>query len=1039
MRPEEVVKPNDGTGVLEGEFFYNMLILGSTEGLLNLYGYASTVNEFEQWQESIGILDPKLHQRKADHLRAGEQVRLIAINRVTGYIGTLRTELKSASDGSSHEISFAIDAIEMRPPNLKIWAKRFSGVDSGLTSGEIREHQIGNEGAGLDNDIQIEIYTEWFDHDGSPLPETLTEQYAYTGRFAQVVEGFKLDTVSYGVEEPANSLSHFAIRPGRHIQVVRLPDPVAGKQHLYIQVSAEPATENPDFGSSGIHQGILQHRPDKYVPFMVPLFDEDETNLSVKAWRVAKQTNTNLDKPDPVYQWVYRPEFQFSVYSLMMNEVRRETFDEETTDILDFNQPSIHSLDNLVELYYNLTTTEYAPLQAWSYQDSKELVFALGEEEIIATLGDNQTLEFKNLDHLGMLQPDDYLTVRLYANNDTSNVLWEWAFESGLIVTSYLPEEYKLAPVLEPNIQNDLYRLLGGVRLEYKYELPQDAIPTNYVWTFNTLGRFCAEKWTTSNNCNTTTTRQGQNLNKVYWEPNEWLSNLNVAASVHITYLQDGEQKQLTKNFNIKTRELSANANDPMEGTDVAMLEDLLWHIGISPQYGWSGIGAYRIGYGTVPDPTGNTGTPRHKYISGYDFQCVIGTVTYQRRIASIEKMVRRFKGLHEYNGTSYDVACAQFLKGVNGVPGSQDHIAAGDNTDGTVDDTMLQLLKRHHDQYVFVATSPQYSSRDVLPVRNNAAEVNQWATAAIAQGWDNNLGNGALYTNAVHTTAFSGDIATRQDLLREWIEHEAGNAFWGTSRYNFRMTMGGADEWGSLGFNQILFQAIYGSRRNDCPQLTNRSQYDPVKNAENMTLFMSIPTSNPNCPSPLFRALRGIPGNLNRYRVPYVNNDQAALNRPRVRGYCREISPTGGCAANDFTAVAEQGQTIPDDYEQIVKAIMAYNGGNSTMDTHPAIDTDSWIGRLIRQNPTSVGSAFREHYSISIRQAANLRRRSYVLQWTYTQQDFQANQSFNVGDQVCFIYGEDNWHNGQSWQNILRALNGVNDLRYVNCNTGQH
>ncbi len=52
-------------------------------------------------------------------------MRLIAINRASGYQGSLTTEPKAVgSSGDVREISFPIDELLMGPPNLRLWAER---------------------------------------------------------------------------------------------------------------------------------------------------------------------------------------------------------------------------------------------------------------------------------------------------------------------------------------------------------------------------------------------------------------------------------------------------------------------------------------------------------------------------------------------------------------------------------------------------------------------------------------------------------------------------------------------------------------------------------------------------------------------------------------------------------------------------------------------------------------------------------------------------------------------------------------------------
>ena len=65
-------------------------------------------------------------------------------------------------------------SIRMGPPNLKISATRAYDVEYGLTKDEDDpEYRIAFEGAGLTSDTWVRITSEWFDADGSPLPEGL--------------------------------------------------------------------------------------------------------------------------------------------------------------------------------------------------------------------------------------------------------------------------------------------------------------------------------------------------------------------------------------------------------------------------------------------------------------------------------------------------------------------------------------------------------------------------------------------------------------------------------------------------------------------------------------------------------------------------------------------------------------------------------------------------------------------------------------------------------------------------------------------------
>src|SRR5690554_1661947 len=261
--------------------------------------------------------------------------------------------------------------------------------------------------------------------------------YGYTGRIAYLsADKTVAGDGSYGI-------AHFAIKPGKHMQVLTLPDGVDANKHLYIQVSGEPESGRPvftnisqaktaNFQSTGVHDGKLQPRPDRFVPFLVPVFDEENTETQRQIYRQLKRDNPEVSyqKPKPVYRWQYRPEFQYSIYGLNIQELTLHTEDKsEGTDLLNSQTPVISSSDDLIALVYNLDIINYLPLDYFNSGEEKELIFAFGEHEVKAKINERDRVEFTNLDHLASLDPEDFLTIQLYTNNDTGNVLWEYAFE----------------------------------------------------------------------------------------------------------------------------------------------------------------------------------------------------------------------------------------------------------------------------------------------------------------------------------------------------------------------------------------------------------------------------------------------------------------------------------------------------------------------------------------------------------------------------------------------------------------------------------
>jgi len=427
LHESELYENFSGVDAEEGSFRYTIHLRGTKEGMYDATGRYQGDANFAKWQSAGGFKE-EFHKRTANHLKAGEMVRIIAINRPTGYMGSVRVQLQSASEASAGGLlNFAGQRIEMGPPNLKVWAERKSKIEQGMTRGEEKKQLIGNEGAGLGSDISVAIYTDWRDSDDSPLSEELAD-YGYTGRLAKIVAANQLAPVG------ANNLSQFQIKPGQQVQVIQLPEKVLAKQHLYVQVAGQPTNRNPDFSSGG-GSGILRYRPSKFVPVRVPLHDEEASELARQAYRKADRENPqlNLKKPEPMYEWKYRPEMQFSLYELNVEAIRKIDTQNNATDILGDNKPQINASDSYISFLYGLIRSSFDALDSWSYQGDRELVLAFGEEEIKATIGASQNIRFDNIAHLGSLSPDDYLSLRLYANNDTANTLWEYAFGSDLL------------------------------------------------------------------------------------------------------------------------------------------------------------------------------------------------------------------------------------------------------------------------------------------------------------------------------------------------------------------------------------------------------------------------------------------------------------------------------------------------------------------------------------------------------------------------------------------------------------------------------
>ena len=401
---------------------FTMLLRGPASAPFDYVGYGESYSE---WQSKSGI-NPLLHKRKADHLRPQEKLRIVAINRKTGYIGTARTTYSTLSNGGESV------QLDMQPPNLKIIAEREYDVESGLTQGQERKYLIGYEGAALASDKIIKITTQWFDHDGSPLPEGLGD-FGYTGRLAKIVG---VNTLG----KDGSALAEFSIKPGSHTQQIQVGNSPTKNEHYYVQVNGQSINENPTFDTLGAGEGPLRYRPKNYVPVLTPIFDESLSWQQYLAYRKYQSDNPTetIEKPEPLYRWFYRPELQFSLYSLEINNIYGQSTAESSQqiDIYHDNKPVIASSDDFIKVLYDLLEEEIAPLDFLGA--GQELVLALGEDEISATVGEGQQLIFNNLEHLASLDVEDFLSLRLYSNNDAANILWEYAFEYLVLETRWV-------------------------------------------------------------------------------------------------------------------------------------------------------------------------------------------------------------------------------------------------------------------------------------------------------------------------------------------------------------------------------------------------------------------------------------------------------------------------------------------------------------------------------------------------------------------------------------------------------------------------
>jgi len=475
-------------------------------------------------------------------------------------------------------------------------------------------------------------------------------------------------------------------------------------------------------------------------------------------------------------------------------------------------------------LIYELSGAAFNTLDAFSYGGDKreQLVFALGASEIRATLGANGQIEFDNLEHLLTLDPEDMLSLRLYSNNDTANILWEFAFGiNGLHV------DYQIASALNPisldqtNPMRPMVKTLGGMRLKYRYQPPAGETITSLTWHFRHAGWFCTGPWVELDRPDTgphqcqyrdsnsqyvqSADDDNDNVNgwAVWWEPADttaaglpvlWETDMGGAIGGFLASYESETQNVTTQQaqqrnaeFLISTREINPTITPMLQGPDVEILEAVLWHLGLSPQSGHPGVEGNRINSArggnqwTNKCSDGTRASRRNEYTSGW--------TACARNNVALEGMVRRLQGRTLATCDRGGAGCANHYAGISNL------------SDGVVGNATLGIIKMLWQEY-----ADAYSSHQGSPVINNA--LAGWLTNGVVL-WDGGGVNAlpATYTAAEHNNMLAAAdnqpaTFTRENLLDSWVQQEAGVGHWGRGhpQTSYRVSEGGADEFGSIG-----------------------------------------------------------------------------------------------------------------------------------------------------------------------------------------------------------------------------------------------
>ena len=607
-----------------------------------------------------------------------------------------------------------------------------------------------------------------------------------------------------------------------------------------------------------------------------------------------------------------------------------------------------------------------------------------------------------------------------------------------------LPAEMDLTVTTIPfNTQSyDGIYTLGGVRL--KLTLNQSSLSTedqteipNIIWTFGQAGRICTDMnmLADNSNCqvlplgfdyqrpdNTATTDNEQFT--VYWEPLDWTLGMNVIVTARTDNgdrVVTGEHYGTTLTVSypesrfellLSTRPLgpAADGEEPTEGSDVKMLEQMLWQLGISPQVNNPGsegarINSVRNSAGTLTSSCITDQPQRRDAFLSY--ASVAGC-------SATELMVKRF------NARNLDIGTAV----------TRDEVASAR---GNVNAETLGWLERDWDSYM-----DTYSTQSAFPVfERTTGNMPTWVEEAA-----NILRNGSgdhvpatltdtLYNQILGQAGLERNSRTQDQLLTAWLEEES-RYHWGSNNKgyqatDYRMNEGGADENGSLSFSQVLYHYRYGANPCTAQKDAALNFYHPGNNLKAMIIHAASDNTDTdttqNCEGGLHKAFV-----RNTLKSTY---DQVAAGETmeELRGYKHPGQGT-------VTTVQLTGQE--DDYEGLAKAIGIYNSNGT--DERPIFTNRSWAGRLrymeynansTENSPTVCHSC---KYTLKVRnKAATFQNhlRQYVWQGG-TGLDLNGdgtiattpNMDGVIESEVpwCFGYGESEWLTGTTWQSVSDA-----------------
>ena len=626
-----------------------------------------------------------------------------------------------------------------------------------------------------------------------------------------------------------------------------------------------------------------------------------------------------------------------------------------------------------------------------------------------------------------------------------------------LSITAKVPNVYTLEgeteaiELSETSIvqQQQKYYTLGGVRL--KFTLPDDILEgaeitsnPKFEWSINTAGKLCTDfKYTAAGTeCSALAAdkifdKSHEKLStdyEFYWEPEQWDNTLEAQGKLMVTFdNEDLPKKEIA--FKLEKRELKSTAitgpvpAEGLEGDDVAMLESMLWHMGMSPSE--------------------NPGARGVRLSGGKMKQFGIGT-------NSVALMMGRFNYINYFGIWDSTAGLSSKQKAANSIR-QEMHTGKYDGHE------TLDKLKKHWIDYYMAYTSYQQGSYKF----SGLSTAHKIAAEAVFDGSINYANAQFSIPETFNDTQYqlvkNYQDFKRIDILKAMAAQESYSTQWGLGSSPYRMTVGGYDEAGSKGFNQIKNKFSYGGRsiggdgadssvtctyvsayNGSAPKINH---YDPTQNIIAKAAYMA--GSKKDCGRTMYKA--------------FATSDWKATHDKSNAKLKKMI--TG--SVPETVATAHQDDAL----ELLSKAIGGYNQGIATFN-----GTASWSEELIdnplssRTDDDATKAQQRKAKAIkyvfdTLKNQSSTKPDQNVLPYRTYIWEGEAGEDLNGDGDIknveadptatppvlesneegwCFAYGEEEWLDGDKFDLIQEAADGdllavppILPIGRINCITG--